>query len=172
VLLSVVVATAASTAAAATGRGRGGETAQPPSASRACARDFGTAVRRYVRTTHRRDAAGFASLLDPRVVVVLRPGDVFYGKRATMRFIRGFFADPGWTQSFREITRTVRGCRTAFVLFDSVYRAPGADPLPLVIGVSFTRRGGRWLAVHNQDSQGPANPSAPPDTASANIASR
>ena len=81
--------------------------------------------------------------------------------RGRSGLVSDFFATPGWTQTFRVITRTVRDCRTAFVLFDSVYSEPGSEPLPLVIGVSFTRSGGRWLAVHNQDSQGPANPPNP-----------
>ncbi len=129
---------------------------------RICVRQFDQTVQRYVSTTQARDVRGFASVLDRDVVLVFRTGDVLYGKREAMTFIRDFFADPNWTQTFREITRTVKGCRTGFVLFDSVYTAAGADPLALVIGVSFTYRAGRWLAVHNQDSQGPPNPPNPP----------
>lgn len=127
-----------------------------------CTREFDETVERYITTTQQRDVAGFASVLDRDVITVFRPGDVLYGKRETMGFIRDFFADPNWTQTFRVITRFVKNCQTAFVLFDSVYTEAGKEPLPLVIGVSFTRRGGRWLAVHNQDSQGPAKPPNPP----------
>jgi hypothetical protein len=160
-LVGLVVAAAAALTATAMGRGpeHGDGGSDEP---RACARQFDETVQRYVSTTQARDVRGFASVLDRRVVVVFRPGDVLYGKRETMAFIRDFFADPTWTQTFRVITRTVDDCRTGFVLFDSVYSAPGSDPLALVIGVSFAHRGGRWLAVHNQDSQGPANPPNPP----------
>lgn len=133
-----------------------------PGGQSSCAREFDETIDRYVSTTQQRDVAGFASVLDRDVILVFRPGDVLYGKRETMAFIRDFFADPNWTQTFRVITRFVKDCQTAFVLFDSVYTETGKDPLPLVIGVSFTRRGGRWLAVHNQDSQGPAKPPNPP----------
>jgi uncharacterized protein (TIGR02246 family) len=160
-LAGLVIAAAA--AISATAVGHGPEHGDGGSAGhRACARQFDETVQRYVSTTQARDVRGFASVLDRRVVLVFRPGDVLYGKRETMAFIRDFFADPSWTQTFRVITTTVDDCRTAFVLFDSVYSAPGSDPLPLVIGVSFTYHGGRWLAVHNQDSQGPANPPNPP----------
>jgi uncharacterized protein (TIGR02246 family) len=152
----LLLALAALTSAAAFGH-----SSEAGRANRDCARDFDRTVQRYVDTTQQRDARGFASVLDRDVVVVFRPGDVLYGKRQTMDLIRDFFATPGWTQTFRVITRTVRDCRTAFVLFDSVYTEPGSEPLPLVIGVSFTRSGERWLAVHNQDSQGPANPPNP-----------
>jgi hypothetical protein len=161
-LVSLVIAAAAAISATAMGRGperRGGEGF---GRHRVCARQFDATVQRYVSTTQARDVQGFASVLDPRVVLIFRPGSVLYGKRETMDFIRDFFADPNWTQTFRVITRTVDDCRTGFVLFDSVYTAAGSDPLPLVIGVSFTYRRGRWLAVHNQDSQGPADPPNPP----------
>jgi hypothetical protein len=34
--------------------------------------------------------------------------------------------------------------------------APGDDPKPLVIGLTFTHEPGRGLVLHNQDSNGPA----------------
>lgn len=129
---------------------------------RACARQFDKTVQQYIDTTHARGARGFGRLLHPRIVVVFRPGDVLYGKRDTMAFIRDFFADPNWTQTFRVVTTSVEGCKTAFVLFDSVYTETGQAPLPLTIGVSFTRHHGRWLAIHNQDSSGPPTPPNPP----------
>jgi hypothetical protein len=155
-LVSAAAAVCTSAVASAPQRATTGSPGQ-----RACARQFDQTVQRYISTTQARDVRGFASVLDRDVVVVFRTGDVLYGKRETMTFIRDFFADPGWTQTFRVITRTVKGCRTGFVLFDSVYTAEGAAPLPLVIGVSFAYRAGRWLAVHNQDSQGPASPPNP-----------
>lgn len=122
-----------------------------------CRARFDRAVDTYVRSTHERDAAGFASVLHQDVTAIFADGEVLYGKDRTMGFIEAFFADPDWTQSFDELTREVRGCQTGFVLFDSVFTpAPGADPIPLVIGVTFTFEHGRWLALQNQDSRGPA----------------
>jgi uncharacterized protein (TIGR02246 family) len=153
--IAIALAAVVGIAAAAPAGGR-------PHEHRACARQFDQTVQRYIDTTQSRDEHGFASVLHPRVVVVFRPGDVLYGKRETMAFIHDFFADPNWTQTFRVVTSTVEDCKTAFVLFDSVYTAAGEAPLPLVIGVSFTWRDGRWLAIHNQDSQGPPRPPNPP----------
>lgn len=122
-----------------------------------CEQSFDRAVDTYVTTTHDRDVDGFASVLHPDVTLIFAGGDVLYGKDQSMGFIREFFADPAWTQTFDELTREVDGCRSGFVLFDSVYTpAPDAEPKPLVIGVTFTYEHGRWLALHNQDSNGPA----------------
>ncbi|SDU35014.1 YybH family protein [Jiangella alkaliphila] len=124
---------------------------------RLCARTFDRAVDAYVQTTYDRDSDGFAAVLHEDVTAIFATGDVLYGKDQTMDFIDRFFAAPDWTQTFDELTREVRGCSTGFVLFDSVYTpAPDADPEPLVIGVTFVFERGRWLALHNQDSTGPA----------------
>jgi uncharacterized protein (TIGR02246 family) len=124
---------------------------------RMCAKSFDRAVDAYVQTTYDRDADGFAAVLHDDVTAIFATGDVLYGKDQTMGFIEPFFANPAWTQTFDELTREVRGCSTGFVLFDSVFTpSAGAEPEPLVIGVTFVFERGRWLALHNQDSTGPA----------------
>ena len=123
-----------------------------------CARQFDRAVDAYVRTTKRRDAAGFNALLDRDVTIILANGGVVSGMPAVAAWIRDFFADPGWTQTFAELDRHVLGCQTGFVLFDSVYSVPADNRVsPLVIGVTFSYRHGQWLVLHNQDSTGPAS---------------
>jgi ketosteroid isomerase-like protein len=121
-----------------------------------CELSFDRAVDAYVETTDERDAAGFAALLHEDVTAVFANGGVLYGKDQTMGFIEPFFEAPGWTQSFDELTRQVEGCRSGFVLFDSVYTEDGTE-VPLVIGLTFTRERGRWLVLQNQDSSGPAS---------------
>ena len=121
-----------------------------------CERSFDRAVTAYVETTDERDADGFAALLYDDVTAVFANGGVLYGKDETMGFIEPFFEAPGWTQTFDELIRHVEGCRSGFVLFDSVYSEDGTD-VPLVIGLTFTRERGRWLVLQNQDSSGPAS---------------
>ena len=144
-------------AATATGRGTPAPDARADRTAR-CARDLDRAQWQYVRTTERRDADGFNALLDRDVTLVLREGEVYDGKAEFAAFIEEFFADPGWTQTFAVRKQVVKGCSTAFVLYDSRFRDPedGVD-LQLVIGLSFVRRDGRWLVLHNQDSGRPLN---------------
>ena len=125
----------------------------------ACARALDRAERQYVRTTERRDAPGFNALLDRDVTLILRQGEVYDGKAEFAAFIEEFFADPSWTQTFTVRKKVVKDCSTAFVLYDSRFRDPddGVD-LQLVIGLSFVRRDGRWLVLHNQDSGRPVDP--------------
>jgi uncharacterized protein (TIGR02246 family) len=144
--------------AAATGGGPSPQSAHADRSAR-CARDLDRAERQYVRTTERRDADGFNALLDRDVTLILREGEVYDGKAEFAAFIEEFFADPSWTQTFALRKKVVRGCSTAFVRYDSRFRDPddGVD-LHLVIGLSFVRRDGRWLVLHNQDSGRPLTP--------------
>ncbi|OFE15694.1 hypothetical protein BA895_21915 [Humibacillus sp. DSM 29435] len=123
-----------------------------------CAAQFDHAVRAYVKTTQTRNAPGFNALLDQDATVIFANGGVLSGNKEVSAFITDFFADPGWTQTFTKLHQHVEGCRTGFVLFDSVYSVPADHRVsPLVIGVTFTYRNGRWLVLHNQDSTGPAS---------------
>lgn len=125
---------------------------------RLCRYQFDGVVRAYVKTTQAHDAADFNALLDRDATVIFANGGVLSGKKEVAGFITDFFADPGWTQTFTKLQQHVQGCRSGFVLFDSVYSVPAADRVsPLVIGVTFTYRKGRWLVLHNQDSTGPAS---------------
>jgi len=122
-----------------------------------CADQLSETVDAYVTTTHDKDAAGFAAVLDRDVTAIFADGETLVGKAATMEFISAFFDDPAWTQTFDERVRVVRGCRSAFVLWDSVFTPEGAEGVPLAIGVTFTYRKGQWLALQNQDSSGPVS---------------
>ena len=148
--LAVLVVPALAIPAVADAGGSGGH--------RSCEREFDRAVAAYVETTDERDADGFAALLHDDVTAIFANGGVLYGKDQTMAFIEPFFETPGWTQTFTELTRHVEGCKSGFVLFDSVYSEAGTD-VPLVIGLTFTREQGRWLVLQNQDSSGPASQS-------------
>jgi uncharacterized protein (TIGR02246 family) len=150
--VALLAAAAVPTAAATIDTG-----SQANQSSHGCRASFDRAVRTYVQSTHDRDAKAFASVLHPDVTAIFADGEVMYGKKRTMAFIEPFFASTGWTQTFDELTREVRGCKTGFVLFDSVFTpSPGATPINFVIGVTFTYENGRWLALHNQDGDGPS----------------
>lgn len=156
-LLRAAVSLTALTAAAVPAVAMGNDAGAQPESQHGCAAGFDRAVHTYVDSTAKRDAKRFASVLHPDVTAIFADGEVLYGKERTMGFIGPFFATPGWTQTFDELTREVRGCRTAFVLFDSVFTpSPGAEPIDFVIGVTFTYEDGRWLALQNQDSNGPS----------------
>jgi uncharacterized protein (TIGR02246 family) len=126
----------------------------PSQGAPGCGRQLDHAVHRYVATTGDRDAAGFNALLHRDVTGTLPGGTVFAGKAEMAGFIDGFFARTDWTQSFQLTRRTVSGCSTAYVLFDSVYAEPAAGfRQELAIGLTWTREHGRWLVLADQNTE-------------------
>lgn len=117
----------------------------------ACARQFEKAVQAYLDTTQRHDAADFEKLLSPDYTVILPGGTTFVGKKDGAAFIDRFFARTDWTQTFTETSRAVEGCRTALVVFDSVY-SDEDGPAPLVIALTWTYRDGRWFVLTDQNT--------------------
>jgi hypothetical protein len=123
-----------------------------------CGASFAAAVESYRQTTFEKDADGFNALLHRDITAIFADGSTLIGKEATATFIDGFFADPEWTQTLDVVLTEVEGCRSGFVLFDSVYTpSPTTEGVPLAIGVTFTFEAGTWLVLHNQDSDGPVS---------------
>ncbi|WP_322937434.1 nuclear transport factor 2 family protein [Nocardioides bizhenqiangii] len=123
-----------------------------------CQRSFAGAVEDYRQTTFDKDADGFNDLLHDDVSAIFADGSTLLGKEATAGFIESFFADEEWTQTLDVVHTEVEGCRSGFVLFDSVYTpSPSSEGVPLAIGVTFTFERGEWLVLHNQDSDGPVS---------------
>lgn len=121
-----------------------------------CRASFAHAVEDYRQTTFEKDADGFNALLHRDVTAIFADGSTLIGKEATAEFIDGFFEDPEWTQTLDVVVTEVEDCRSGFVLFDSVYTpTPTTEGVPLAIGVTFTFEKGKWLVLHNQDSDGP-----------------
>jgi uncharacterized protein (TIGR02246 family) len=150
--MKVLLLGAALTAAVVLPVGSSASADDVTSATRGCEREFRSAVQAYVRTTDRRDADAFGALLHRDFTGIFPDGEVLAGKDEGLAFFREFFADPSWTQTFTPLRTTVQGCGTGFVLFDSVYEQPGAR-VHMVIGLSWTRERGRWLVVHDQNTQ-------------------
>jgi uncharacterized protein (TIGR02246 family) len=143
--LGLVLAALATLAPAASATGSG---------SSSCGRQLDAAVDKYVATTDARDARRFNTLLHRDVTGVLPGGTVFAGKAEMAGFIDGFFARTDWTQTFELTRRTVSGCASAYVLFDSVYAEPAAGfSQRLAVGLTWTREHGRWLVLADQNTE-------------------
>lgn len=145
-------------AALAIGVGAPAATSAKTSPNSNCNTSFADAVEDYRQTTFEKDADGFNALLHRDVTAIFADGSTLLGKDATAGFIDGFFTDEEWTQTLDVVVTEVEGCRSGFVLFDSVYTpSPTTEGVPLAIGVTFTFQSGEWLVLHNQDSDGPVS---------------
>jgi hypothetical protein len=126
---------------------------EPSSVAAGCARQFDVAIDKYTGAHPTRDIDQLASVLHDDWTVIFPDGELLLGKEEGLAWVRDeFFNDPSWTQSFDEIRRVVRGCKTGFVLFDSIYEQPGYRT-HLLIGLSLTYEHGRWLVVQDQNTR-------------------
>jgi hypothetical protein len=118
-----------------------------------CEHSFDVAIGKYVGAHPTRDVDQLASVLHDDWTVIFPDGELLIGKEEGLDWVRNeFFNDPSWTQSFDEIRRVVRGCKTGFVLFDSIYEQPGYRT-HLLIGLSLTYEQGRWLVIQDQNTR-------------------
>lgn len=143
-------ATSAATSAAATPAAAGSASAVQAGNAR-CLRQFERAVQTYLDSTHSRDVKSYQKLLAPGYTIVLPGGTVFAGRRPAEAFIARFFARTDWSQTFQQTSQSVDGCRTGLVVFDSVYTDEDG-PVPLVIALTWTYRGGHWQLLTDQNT--------------------
>lgn len=158
--LTIVALVAAPSAAGAaqTAETTGSEpaAADPQWLSVACEQRFDQAVQTYRATFPARDLDTLGDLLHEQVTVVLANGKIVLGRDAAIEALTPFFEDPRWTQTFDEVTRVVNGCRSGFILFDSVLSFPSGFTQHTLIGLTFTFDRGRWLILHDQVTLLPA----------------
>lgn len=152
--VAIVALTAVPSAAAATELA--GPTATDPAAADpqwfgpGCENRFDQAVETYRATFPARDLDTLGTLLHEQITVVLADGTIVLGRDAAIEALTPFFQDPRWTQTFDEVTRVVNGCRSGFILFDSVLSFPSGFTQHTLIGLTFTFDHGRWLILHDQ----------------------
>jgi uncharacterized protein (TIGR02246 family) len=134
-------------------RAVGPATSRPSGGGRECERALDVVIAQYLGATAQRDLTRLSEVLHPGFICIFPDGEVLAGRTATVTWFRGFFADPSWTQSFRERDRVLSGCRAGFVQVDSVFAIPETGYVSnLVIGLSFTRESGRWLLIAEQNT--------------------
>lgn len=142
VSLSIVLAAiaAAGTASAAT-------TAE----AEGCARQFEVAQRIDMESFRDYDAETFRAGHDDRAVSIFASGAAFYGIDAIMQVLASHFANREAQWSWVEKYRVVDGCKSAYILYETVYAIPriGFRQRALT-GVGYTHKGDHWVAVSDQ----------------------
>jgi len=140
---TLVVALVMSSSAAAADAG---------AAAEGCARQFDIAQRTDMESFRDFDAETFRAVHHPDAVTIFGSGDAFYGIDAIMEALGGFHfgrreAIWTWTEGYR----VVDGCKSAFILYETVYELPSIGfRSHALTGVTYTHDGDRWLAIADQ----------------------
>lgn len=92
------------------------------------------------------------------VTLILPGGKLLDGKEAFTKFHEEWFAEKGWTMTFRELRR-VETRDLATVLLETEYRDVDDKGAPVVgksyLAMTFRRAGTRWLLTHDQNTRLP-----------------
>lgn len=120
-------------------------------AAEGCARQFEVAQRLDMESFRDYDAETFRAGHDERAVSIFASGDAFYGIDAIMNALASHFRNREALWSWTEKYRVVDGCRSAYILYETVYEIPriGFRQRALT-GVGYTHAGDHWLAVSDQ----------------------
>lgn len=121
-----------------------------------CARQFDVAQRVDMESFRDYDAETFRAGHDERTVTVFDSGGVRIGIDAVMAALAGHFQNREAKWSWTERYRVVDGCRSAYILYETVYEIPRIGYRQRALtGVTYTHDGFKWLAIADQGTRLP-----------------
>lgn len=124
---------------------------------RRCERQFEAAQRIDMESFRDYDAEAFRAIHTDDAITIFASGDLFQGIDAIMTALAGHFEDQEAVWEWTELYRSVKGCRTAFILYETTYEIPSiGDYQRALTGVTYTYRRGAWLATADQGTPLPA----------------
>jgi hypothetical protein len=125
-------------------------------AAEGCAGQFELAQRIDMESFRDYDEETFREGHHPDAVTVFASGAVRYGVDAIMAALRPHFQNKEAIWSWTELYRVVDGCKSAFILYDTIYEIPSIGFRGHALtGVTYTHDGNRWLAIADQGTRLP-----------------
>jgi len=117
--------------------------------------DLDAALAAHLAAIRRRDLGAFAATVHQDVTVVLPNGRLISGRDDVVAFHRQLFADAGWRMELTPEGRSIAG-DTAVARFVVDYHeddgAGGAYDRRYRLALVFSRQGGEWLLLHDQNT--------------------
>jgi ketosteroid isomerase-like protein len=131
----------------------------PQGLQRHCEGLFDTAQRIDMESFRDYDAETFRDIHTPDAVTIFASGAYRIGIDAIMTALAGHFDGREAIWEWNELHREVKGCDTAFIIYDTSYSIPSNGFHQRArIGVTYTFEHGRWLAVFDQSTLLPSAP--------------
>ena len=142
----------------ASGHARAGDE-WPPLLQRYCERAFDAAQRIDMESFRDYDAEAFRAIHTDDAVTIFASGAWRVGIDAVMAALASHFQDREATWQWTELHREVKGCVTAFIVYDTTYSIPSNGFRQRArVAVTYTFERGRWLSVLDQSTLLPATP--------------
>ena len=129
---------------------------QPDATASGCDRQFEVAQRIDMESFRDYDADTFRAIHTDDAVTIFASGAVRYGIDSIMLTLASHFQNREAIWSWTELYRNVEGCKTAYILYDTVYEIPSIGFRQNArVGVTYTHNGNGWLAVADQSTRLP-----------------
>ena len=129
---------------------------QPDSTAAGCERQFDIAQRIDMESFRDYDADTFRAIHADNAVTIFASGAVRYGIDSIMLTLASHFQNREAIWSWTELYRNVEGCKTAYILYDTVYEIPSIGFRQNArVGVTYTHDGNGWLGVADQSTRLP-----------------
>ena len=129
---------------------------QPDATASGCDRQFEVAQRIDMESFRDYDADTFRAIHTDDAVTIFASGAVRYGIDSIMLTLASHFQNREAIWSWTELYRNVEGCKTAYILYDTVYEIPSIGFRQNArVGVTYTHDGNGWLAVADQSTRLP-----------------
>jgi hypothetical protein len=129
----------------------GASSPDPVAAAAGCAAQFEVAQRTDMESFRDYDAETFRAGHHPDAVTVFASGAVRYGIDAIMAALNSHFVNHEAIWSWTELYRVVDGCKSGFILYDTVYEIPSIGfHQHALTGVTYTHDGEKWISIADQ----------------------
>ena len=116
-----------------------------------CARQFEVAQRLDMESFRDYDQETWLASHDDRAVTIFSSGARRIGIDAIAQVMASHFANREAKWSWTELYRVVDGCRSAVILYDTVYEIPRIGfRQHALTSVSYTHDGNKWLSIADQ----------------------
>lgn len=124
-----------------------------------CANQFEVAQRMDMESFRDYDAETFRAGHTDDAVTIFASGATVIGVDQIMAALAGHFANREAIWEWTELHRSVQGCHTAYILYETMYRIPRIGfASRALVGVTYTHDGNKWLAVADQNTGLRLNP--------------
>lgn len=141
-----------STAAAGDHHGGGGH-GDDHGDVRRCAQQFEVAQKQDMETFRDFDAAGWRAVHDENAISIAANGVPIVGIDAIMAATESYFEAKNVVWSWTELRRSVNGCESGFIIYNTTYAIPSQNfSVDLLTVVSYVHKGNKWLGVLDQNT--------------------
>ncbi|HEY0502310.1 MAG TPA: DUF4440 domain-containing protein [Lysobacter sp.] len=128
-------------------------------AATGCYNQFDVAQQVDMESFRDYDAETFRAGHTDDAVTIFANGGVVIGIDQVMAALAGHFANREAVWEWEELHRSVQGCDTAYILYETTYKIPRIGFVSrALVGVTYTHDGNKWLAVADQNTGLPPKP--------------